>query len=253
MSAEYFNSTTQVKISAEALANRSTSVVLLTFSNQNTTTQLRQTLLSLGFRHIINANNHYNGIERVRERTFDLIFFEAASSNIGAIEFVQTVKKLDEKTLLIAVSAEPRVDDVFGLLREGARHYLVLPFNVDAVEKVLHSAQEGPPFSDGVLNAKDRNVALAAVVMNSLDMLASGMRQARKFQSAKDELADRQRQYEEALELANMFCEGNHENLKNALIETCISRASKPSTRLGRTRRRLQKQRMEKDSATEEE
>lgn len=239
-------------VSAESRSLRANSTVLLVFVNQNTLMQLRQCLNSLGYRHIMQSSSHYNALERMRERSFSLVFFEASSSNVKAADFVHSARKLDDKSLLIAVSGAPRVDDVFGLLREGARHYIVLPFDVDSVEHVLLSAQEGPPLSDTVLHATDRNVSLATVVINGLDQLAVGMRQARTFPLAVSELGERKRRWREALDLALMFCDGPQAALRERIIEACIARASQASTRLGRTRRKLRQERLERFGISEE-
>lgn len=232
--------------SRETMLARESMLVLVVLNSQTTCHQLRQVLLTMGFKHITVVNTHYLGLARLRERDYGMVFFDAQPSNMSPVEFVKTARQLDDKSILLAVSGEPRVDDVFSLLREGARHYLVIPFTVDSVEYVLLSAQEGPALSQAVLQAPDRNTALAGVVINSLDQLATAMRQERNLMLARNELADHKKQFLDALELGHVFCEGNVSKLADRIIEACISRAQMSSTKLGRTRQRLAKKRAER-------
>ena len=178
-----------------------------------------------------------------RLEIFTLVVFDALSTDMPTIDFVNQALELDENMLLIPLSGEPQVDDVFGLLRSGARGFVVLPFTVDTLEEVLVRAQDGPPLSDAVLNAPDRNAALVAVILNNLYRTSVLMRQAREFDSAKRDLEKQQYAFIESVELAGLFAEGTEEELVEAIIEACIARANTAATRLGRTRKRLRDQR----------
>lgn len=217
--------------------------VLVVHGNSTTNNQLRQTLKLLGFAQISGAPSHVVGLERERERRFTHVFFDAKSSDMPTLEFVQKSFELDEATVLIAVSLEPRVDDVFGLLSAGATGFLVVPFTTDAVEEVLTQASDGPPLSEAVLHAPDRNTALSGVVLNSLYRVSVLIRQAREFPTAARELERAKHSMKQAVEMARLFCEGGEDQLIEQLVEGCIARSNTASTRLGRTRKRLRQRR----------
>ena len=213
--------------------------VLVVFSNGTTSNQVRQALKTLGMTKISTAPSHVAGLDRVRTRTFPLIIHEAKSTDMPTLEFVEQVLQMDENTTIIPVSGEPRVDDIFGLLRAGARGYLALPFTVDTMEEVLTRAKEGPPLSEAVLTAPDRNAALVGVILNNLYRLSVVMRQSKEFESAAREVERQGYAFAESVELARLFCEGGEEALVEKIIEACIARANTAATRLGRTRKKL--------------
>ncbi|RMG40800.1 MAG: hypothetical protein D6719_09895, partial [Candidatus Dadabacteria bacterium] len=128
----------------------------------------------------------------------------------------------------------------FTLLTVGARGFLVKPFTVGGVDDAVTWASKGEPLSDAILYARDRNEALAAHILTSLDKLAVVMRQARKFDTAKREVPRRQAQFERAVMVGKTFAKGGHEDLVRAIAEFCTERANGPATRIGRVRKRLE-------------
>jgi DNA-binding response OmpR family regulator len=217
--------------------------VLVICANGTVSNQVRQALKTVGFSMISAAPSHVTGVDRIKGRDFALILFDAVGSDMPALDFVTQAVGLDSNSTLIAISAEPRVDDVFGLLRNGARGFLALPFTVDTVEEVIMNASEGPPLSEAVLNAPDRNAALVGVVLNNLYKVSVLMRQAREFSSAARELQRQQYSLSESMDMARLFSEGGDDLLLEKIVEGCINRANTASTRLGRTRKKLQKER----------
>jgi hypothetical protein len=73
------------------------------------------------------------------------------------------------------------------------------------------------------------------------------MRQAREFKSAERDVKNYNYQLRESVELAQLFCDGNEADLRDKLVEGCINRAKDASTRLGRLRKRLKKDRGTED------
>ncbi len=217
--------------------------VLVIAQNGTTSNQVRQALKTIGFSMISAAPTHVSGLDRIRGRDYGLVVFDASSTDMPALDFVTQAIGLDDSSFLIALSGEPRVDDVFGLLRAGARGFLALPFNVDTLEEIVMRATEGPPLSEAVLNAPDRNAALVGVVLNCVYKVSVLMRQSREFASAARELERQQYSLAESMDLARLFCEGGDDALLEKIVDGCIARANTASTRLGRTRKKLQKER----------
>jgi PleD family two-component response regulator len=223
--------------------NRNSFSVLVVCARGDRSNQVRGALKTLGFTQISAAPSHVTGMDRFKSRPFTHIFFDALSTDMPALEFVKAVAEIDQNCTMIAISEEPKVDDVFGLLRAGAKHFLVTPFAVDSLEDVLISASEGPPLSDAVLNAPDRNTALAGVVLNALYRQTVLMRQAREFATAARELELQTQKLMQTIDMARIFCEGSEENLLAEIVEACIQRANLAASRLGRTRKKLQSRR----------
>src|SRR5262249_17740033 len=150
-------------------------------------------------------------LDRLRGRQFHLIVFEAAGIGMPTADFVRQAIKIDPEIVLVACSTEPRIDDVFSLLKLGARGMVIPPFTVDVFESAIMRAAQGPPFSKAVLDTPDRNAALVGVVLNNFYRLTVRMRQARKFTSAAREVEQYRCSFHEAMELAKIFCEGGNE------------------------------------------
>jgi len=227
--------------------------VLVVAQKALTSSQLRQSLKSLGFTQISVVTSHVQAIDRLKTRNFSHHLFDAKVTDMPPVEFVKQVMEMDPNSIMIAVSEEPRIDDVFGLLKAGARAFLVPPLTVDMIEQVIIQATDGPQLSEAVLHAPDRNAAFVAVILNNLYRLSVAMRQSREFKSAEREMKIYNYSLRESVEMAQLFCDGDEENLRGKIIEGCINRAKDASTRLGRLRKKLRKDRVPGETDEEEE
>ena len=225
--------------------------VLVVAQKAITSSQLRQSLKALGFTQISVVPSHVQALDRLKTRNFSHHLFDAKMTDMPPAEFVKQVMEMDTNSIMIAVSEEPRIDDVFGLLRAGARAFLVPPLTVDMIEQVIIQATDGPQLSEAVLHAPDRNAAFVAVILNNLYRLSVAMRQSREFKSAEREMKIYNYSFRESVEMAQLFCDGDEENLREKIVEGCINRAKDASTRLGRLRKKLRKDRVEGEEEEE--
>lgn len=226
-------------------AERGKASVLIVESDPNDRNNMRTAVKSLGYGGISDVPNHLAAIEKIQGRRFTHIIFEAKKTNMPPKEFLQKVLEADSQTIAIPSSYEPNVDDVFDLLIMGARGYLCKPFTSDTIEAAIVMATKGDPISDAVLQAKDRNEALVAIMMGSLDKAAVIMRQASQFDTAKREIPRAMATLRRSAELAKTFAKGGENGLIEALEKFCIERSKGPATRLGRLRKRLKTVRVE--------
>jgi DNA-binding NarL/FixJ family response regulator len=231
--------------------DRSQANILIVCAQGATSGQLRQALKSVGYTNITSAPSHLQGINKTRLRNFSHVIFDAKSSDMPTFDFVSQMMEMDENCAMIAVSEQPRIDDVFGLLRLGARGFIIPPFTIDILETIIHQSTEGPPLSDAVLNSPDRNAAFTSVVLNNLYRLTVAMRQAREFPTAEREVKIYNYSLRESVELAQLFCEGSDEDLRDKIIEGCLNRAKDAATRLGRLRKKLKKERVYDEDGNE--
>ena len=204
---------------------------------------LRSALKSLGFGGISDVANHLSAIEKLEQRKFTHVIFDAKPTNMPVRDFLQKMLEAGANTVCIPASFEPSVDDVFDLLIQGAKGYLVKPFTVDSLDIAIVNATKGEPIADVVLNAKDRNEALVAIMMQSLDTTAVIFRQAQQFETAQRELPKAMNKFRRAADLAKTFAKGGEEGLLGALEKFCIERSKGPATKLGRLRKRLRTKR----------
>lgn len=202
---------------------------------------IRQTLSALGFGNYTDAPDHATGLVKIQERQVTHILFSAPATNMSAAEFLSRALELDEGLVAVATSANPTIDDVFHLLSLGARGYLAKPFTSSTFDDSLNWATHGPPISEAILYAKDRNEALASLVLSSLDKLALTMRQSKQFATARRELPAIYSQWRRALDMAYTFGKGGMMQMPKDFYQLLIERADGPASNLGRFRKRLNK------------
>jgi len=232
---------------------RARATILIVESDPNERNNFRQAIKTLGYGGISDAPNHATALERLGQRKVSHIIFEAKKTNMPTREFLQKVFEIDKDIVAIPTSFEPNVDDVFDLLVLGARGYLCKPFTADTIEQAIVAATKGEPMSEAVLQAKDRNEALVAIMMGSLDKSATILRQAYKFDTAKRELPRAMSSFRRSADLAKTFCKGGEEGLVEAMERFCIERSKGPATRLGRLRKRLKTTRVKEDGEEDQD
>jgi len=206
---------------------------------------------SIGFTQITTAASHIQGIEKTKVRNFSHIIFDAKSSDMPTFDFVTQMLSLDEKSIMVAISDQPRIDDVFGLLKLGARGFIIPPFTAEMLESVLLQATNGPALSDAVLASPDRNAAFTSIILNNMYRLTVAMRQSKEYPTAARDVKNYSTYLRESVELAQLFCEGGESNLREKIIEGCINRAQDAATRLGRLRKKLKKERVFDENGNE--
>ena len=167
---------------------RSRASILIVESDPNDRNNMRTAIKTLDYGGLSDVPNHAQALEKLQGRKFTHIIFEARNTNMPAKEFLQKVMASDPQIVAIPSSSQPNVDDVFDLLIMGAKGYLCKPFTSDTLEQAIAMATKGDPISDAVLQAKDRNEALIAIVMSSLDKAATVLRQSQQFETAKREI-----------------------------------------------------------------
>ena len=218
---------------------RQSSSILIVESDPSIRNRLRQILTSLDISHVADAVDHVNALKKIEERQFSHVLFEAKRTNMPIRDFITKLLEYDNRVVGIASSYEPTVDDVFDLLLYGARGFLAKPFTTESVDHALIWATKGDPISDSVLYARNRNEALASLVMNTLGKLTTVMKQARHFETARRELPKRHQALQRAMELARTFAQGGETALLEAMITLAAERDDQPATRLGKVRKLL--------------
>lgn len=229
------------KDSAHILSNaeRACISILLVEPDPHERNLLRSTLRGLGFSVVSDSPNHIASLEKFEGRKFSHVIFDAKKGNYPIKEWFAQILEIAPSIIGIPTSANPNVDDVFELLLLGAKGYLVKPFTRDSVDLSVIMATKGEPIPDIVRQARDRNEALVAIIMSSLDRLATVYRQSKQFETAERELPRAMDALRRSSDLALTFAKGGEDGLINALERFCVEKSRGPATRLGRLRKRL--------------
>lgn len=207
---------------------------------------MRQTLIGLGYANVSDAPNHMIALKKFEERPVTHVIFEAKKTNMPVNEFVAKILDIDDSVIAIPTSGDPSVDDVFNLLIIGARGYIVKPFTAEGIEIAMVMATKGEPISESILFAKNRNQALAGLVMTSFGKLATIMRQAEQFETARREVPKKMLAFQRAIDIAKTFAEGGETNFTESIVDFCCDRGDGPASRLGRIRKRLEAKKAER-------
>ncbi len=228
-------------------AERAKASILIVESDSNERNNIRTAIKSLGYGSFTDAPNHSAALEKMADRKVTHIIFDAKKTTMPAKEFLHKVLEVDARIVAIPSSYEPNVDDVFDLLVMGAKGYICKPFTSDSLESAIVMASKGEPIAEAVLQAKDRNEALVALAMSSLDKAATVLRQAAQFETAKREIPRSLAMLRRSSELAKTFCKGGEEGLLDAIEKFCLERSKGPASKLGRLRQRLRTGRGKED------
>ncbi len=226
-----------------SVSERQASCVLCIEPDSLERNNFRSALKTLGYGGVSDCANHLSAFEKIEQRHFTHIIFSARDTNMPVKEFVSKILESKPEMICIPSSSQPNVDDVFDLLILGAKGYLCKPFTIDTLDDAIVNATKGEPISDAVLNARDRNSALVAIMMQTLDKAATTLRQAQQFETARREVPRNIMGFRRAADLAHTFAKDGHDGLLVALEEFCIERSKGPATRLGRLRKRLKTER----------
>lgn len=211
----------------------------------------RTMLKGLGYSSISESPNHLASLDKFEGRKFSHIIFDAKKGNCPMQEWFTQIMEIAPEIIAIPASADPSVDDVFELLLMGAKGYLVKPFTRDSLDLSVTLATKGEPIPDIIKQARDRNEALVALMMSSLDRLATVQRQSQQFETAFLELPRAMAAFRRASDLALMFSKGGEDGLVHALERFCVEKSRGPATRLGRLRKRLNSTRVVEEGKVE--
>ncbi len=210
-------------------------------ANKALTNPLRSALKNIGFKNVDIAGTLAEGYESARRSSVTHVLFSTSDDSMDPIEFVQEVVAANQKAILVVITDNPGMDNVFDLIKGGARGFLVPPASLESVEAVLIAATSGPPISQTILQADDRNDAFARLILDMLFRVAAARKELLKTGKG-GQMYDRfYMGLQASTATAKMFCEGGFDALQEKIVENCIKRADVKKTRLSEVRKNLRR------------
>lgn len=100
---------------------------------------VRSLLAQIGFNNVDEAGNGAEAINRLKEKTYDLIISDWNMEPMTGLELLKAVRA-DEKTKnvpFIMVTAESKTDNVIAAKQAGVSNYIVKPFNAETLKAKL--------------------------------------------------------------------------------------------------------------------
>ncbi len=228
------------------------SSVLVVCSETSVSHQLRGTLQELGVVDVVGVFSHSDGLARASDKKFTHIFFDCEPTDMAPLEFIEKIQEINESTGLIVVASKIDMEEVFTMLRAGARSFLLVPFTFEAVEESMKHILQEYQIREDLLEDEDLSGTLTEVMLTNFNMLCR-LRSLLNSSSASHELQkmvdERQRVFRDSVELARSAGEGDA--FINHIVDRCLQHAAQSNTRLNKVRQRLRKAREKKVSNEE--
>jgi two-component system chemotaxis response regulator CheY len=100
---------------------------------------IRRLLVQLGYANVDEAANGLQALERIREKSYDLILSDWNMDGMSGFDLLK-ILRADPKTQdtpFILVTAEAKPENIMAAKVAGASGYLLKPFKLDVLEKTI--------------------------------------------------------------------------------------------------------------------
>jgi CheY-like chemotaxis protein len=87
--------------------------------------------------HVETAEDGFTAIDRVKENSFDIIFMDIKMPGINGVQTFREIKKINEKTRVIMMTAYAVEDLVKEAIEEGAYTVIYKPFDMEKVIRTI--------------------------------------------------------------------------------------------------------------------
>lgn len=88
------------------------------------------------------ASSAMQGIEKIKECAFDIIFCDLELTCISGIDVLQIAKKLHPTTPIIPLATKAKIDRALAAMRLGAFHYILKPLSTEEIDASIQKARE---------------------------------------------------------------------------------------------------------------
>ncbi len=100
---------------------------------------LKSILEKLQFEVVGMAENGLTAITRYKELKPDVVLIDMIMPQMGGLECLRLLKKIDPNANAVMVSSMSTQETVMSCLKEGAKHYILKPFDADKVKQVMET------------------------------------------------------------------------------------------------------------------
>lgn len=98
---------------------------------------LRRILENEGHFIVAEAEDGLQGVEAYKANKIDLVTMDIQMPGLNGIEAVQKIRAFDPLARIVMISSVEQKNMVFEAIKEGAKHYIVKPFEEDKVAEVV--------------------------------------------------------------------------------------------------------------------
>lgn len=100
---------------------------------------IKNTLLRLGFKNVIEADNGVTGLAALGEHKVDLVITDWNMPEMDGLQFVKAIRASEEYKHLpiLMITTEAAKEDILEALRSGVNNYIVKPFTPETLKEKL--------------------------------------------------------------------------------------------------------------------
>lgn len=100
---------------------------------------IKNTLLRLGFKNVIEADNGVTGLAALGENKVDLVITDWNMPEMDGLQFVKAIRASEEYKHLpiLMITTEAAKEDILEALRSGVNNYIVKPFTPETLKEKL--------------------------------------------------------------------------------------------------------------------
>ncbi|WP_034764135.1 chemotaxis response regulator CheY [Chrysiogenes arsenatis] len=100
---------------------------------------IKNTLLRLGFKNVIEADNGVSGLAALGENKVDLVITDWNMPEMDGLQFVKAIRASEEYKHLpiLMITTEAAKEDILEALRSGVNNYIVKPFTPETLKEKL--------------------------------------------------------------------------------------------------------------------
>ncbi|MBI1820986.1 MAG: response regulator [Nitrospirae bacterium] len=100
---------------------------------------LKSILEKLQFEVVGMVDNGLTAITKYKELKPDVVMIDMIMPQMGGLDCLKLLKKIDLNAVAVMVSSVSTQDTVVSCLKEGAKHYILKPFEESKVKQVMES------------------------------------------------------------------------------------------------------------------
>lgn len=100
--------------------------------------ELTKILEKNGCRVVATASNGLEAVKRYKELKPDFVTLDLVMPQMGGMQTLVLLKKIDPKAIVIMVSSMSGKDKIVECARAGASHYILKPFEEEKIVEVLN-------------------------------------------------------------------------------------------------------------------
>ncbi|MDD2943249.1 MAG: hypothetical protein PHC51_09825 [bacterium] len=203
---------------------------------------LRLALNNLGFTPVRDAGNFAQALEQLSAENYTHLLFSTKSGHEASLAFLRQSLELREAIIAIPVAKTAATNEVFNMIRFGARGYLLQPFSSDSLNRTFNIATKAEPVPELVNALQHSTKAFAQITANCLDKLVQALNDDKNKRSYED-ILDLRRTMKQVALLGQSLSHLGYNDFVKHVNSSFMEISRKRRSRLGILRTKLEQER----------